>query len=47
MSSRKTNNIEALSERLESLMITKEASNKDEQTDIEMSIALAVNNKIV
>ena len=42
MSSRRTNNIEALLERLESLQINEEAStDKYEQTDIEMSIAPA------
>ena len=37
MSSRRTNDIEALLERLGSLQITEEASNKYEQTDTEMS----------
>ena len=42
MSSRRTNNIEALSERLESLQINKEASTSEyEQTDTEMSVAQA------
>jgi len=41
MSLRRTNNIEVLSERLGSLQITEEASSEDEQTDIEMSLALA------
>ena len=41
MSSRRTNNIEALSERLGSLQINEEASN-DKQTDTEMSTAPAV-----
>jgi len=40
MSSRKTNNIEALSEQLEFLKITEEASNKYKQTTTEeMSVA--------
>ena len=39
MSSRRTNNIKALSERLGSLRITEEASSKDKQIDTEMSIA--------
>ena len=37
MSSRRTNDIEALSEQLESLQIIEEASTSDEQTDMEMS----------
>jgi len=37
MSSRRTNNIEALSERLGSLQIMEEASTSDKQTDTEMS----------
>ena len=41
MSSRRTNDIEALSKRLGSLQINKEASS-NEQTDTEMSTALAV-----
>ena len=41
-SSRKTNNIEVLSEWLGSLRITEEASTNDEQTDIEMSTAPAL-----
>ena len=40
MSSRRTNDIEALSERLESLQINEEASTSEyEQTDTEMSVA--------
>jgi len=42
MSSRRTNEIEALSERLESLQITEEASDEYEQTTTEeMSVAPA------
>ena len=42
MSSRRTNNLEALSERLGSLRITDEASNEtSKQTDTEMSTAPA------
>ena len=42
MSSRRTNNIEALSERLGSLQINKEASMEEyKQTDTEMSVAPA------
>ena len=42
MSSRRTNNIEALSERLGSLQINKEASTEEyEQTDTEISVAPA------
>ena len=42
-SSRRTNNIEALSERLESLQITEKASSKYKQTTTEeMSTALAL-----
>jgi len=41
MSSRRTNNIEALSERLGSLQITEEASSKYKQTDTEMFTAPA------
>ena len=41
MSFRRTNDIKALSEWLESLQITEKASNKDERTDTEMSTALA------
>ena len=42
MSSRRTNNIEALSERLGSLQITEEASDEYEQTSTEdMSVAPA------
>ena len=41
MSSRKTNDIKALSERLGSLQITEEASTSDELTDTEMSVAPA------
>ena len=47
MSSKRTNDIEALSERLESLQINEEASTDNEQMDTEMSTApatiLAVN----
>ena len=42
MSSRRTNDIEALSERLGSLQITKEASTNDEQMNTEMSTAPAL-----
>jgi len=43
MSSRRTNDIEALSERLGSLQINKEASTSEyEQTDTEMSVAQAI-----
>jgi len=41
MSSRRTNDIEALSERLGSLQIMEEASTDNEQTDTEMSVAPA------
>jgi len=42
MSSRRTNNIEALSEQLGSLQINEEASTEEyEQTDTEMSVAPA------
>ena len=41
MSSRKTNDIKTLSERLGSLQITEEASTSDELTDTEMSVAPA------
>ena len=41
MSSRRTNDIEALSEQLGSLQITEEASNNYKQMDTEMSTALA------
>ena len=41
MSFRRTNDIEALSERLGSLQITEEASSKDKQRNTEMSSALA------
>jgi len=41
MSFRRTNNIEILSEQLESLQITEEASSKYKQTDTEMFTALA------
>jgi len=41
MSSRRTNDIEALSEQLESLQIMEEASTSDEQTDMKMSAELA------
>ena len=41
MSSRRTNDIEALSERLGSLQINEEASTNDKQTDTEMSTAPA------
>jgi len=41
MSSRKTNDIETLSEQLGSLQITEEASNEDKRTDTEMSTAPA------
>ena len=49
MSSRRTNNIKALSEQLGSLQITKEASSKYKQMDTEMStaLALAISNKNV
>ena len=40
MSSRRTNDIEVLSEQLESLQIIEEASNKYEQINTEMLIAL-------
>ena len=48
MSSRRTNNIEALLERLRSLQITEEASSEYKQTDTEMSAApvLAINENI-
>jgi len=42
MSSRRTNNIEVLSEWLGSLQITEEASNKDERMDTEMLTAPAL-----
>jgi len=42
MSSRRTNNIEALLEQLESLQITEKASNKDKRTDTEMLTAPAL-----
>ena len=45
MSSKRTNNIEVLSERLGSLRIIEEASSKDEQTSTEISTAPAVNNE--
>ena len=47
MSSRRTNNIEALSEQLGSLQITEEASNEDKQMDTEILIApaLAISNE--
>ena len=45
MNSRRTNNIETLSEQLESLRITEEASSKDKQIDTEMFTALAINNE--
>jgi len=41
MSSRRMNNIKALSEQLGSLQITEEASSNYKQTDIEMSVAPA------
>ena len=41
MSSRRTDNIEVLSEQLESLQITEEALNKYKQMDTEMSVAPA------
>jgi len=41
MSSRRTNKIKALWERLGSLQIVEEASTSDKQTDTEMSVALA------
>jgi len=41
MSSRQTDDIEALLERLESLQITHEASTDDKQTDTKMSVAPA------
>ena len=49
MSSRRTNNIKALSEQLGSLQITKEVSSKYKQMDTEMStaLALAISNKNV
>ena len=43
MSSRRTNNIEALSERLGSLQINEEASTNYEQMDTEMSTAVSEN----
>ena len=46
MSSRRTNDIEALSEQLEFLQINQEASTSNEQMDTEMSTALAVNELI-
>ena len=45
MSSKRTNNIEVLSEWLGSLRIIEEASSKDEQTSTEISTAPAVNNE--
>ena len=47
MSSRRTNDIEALSEQLGSLQITEEASNEDEQIDTEILIvpAPAISNE--
>ena len=45
MSSRRTNDIEALSEQLGFLRITEEASSEDKQTDKEMFIAPVVNNE--
>jgi len=39
MSSRRTNDIEVLSEQLGSLQIMEETSTSDEQTDTEMSVA--------
>ena len=42
MSSRRTNDIEALSEQLESLQITEEASTEYKQIDTEMSSAPAL-----
>ena len=45
MSSKRTNNIEGLSEWLGSLRIIEEASSKDEQTSTEISTAPAVNNE--
>jgi len=45
MSSRKTNNIEALLEQLGSLQIAEEASSEYKQTDTEMS-AVPVNENI-
>jgi len=41
MSSRRMNNIETLLEQLKSLQIIEEASSNYEQTDTEMSVALA------
>ena len=41
MSSRRTNDIEALSEQLRSLQIMEEASSNYEQMNTEMSVALA------
>jgi len=41
MSSRRTNNIEVLSEWLGSLQIIEKASNNYKQTDTEISVALA------
>ena len=47
MSSRRTNDIETLSEQLGSLQITEEASNEDKQMDTEILIApaLAISNE--
>jgi len=42
MSSRRTNDIEVLSERLGSLQITEEASNKDKRMDTKMLTALVL-----
>ena len=47
MNSRRTNNIETLSEQLESLRITEEASSEDKQTNTGMSTAPVVNNENV
>jgi len=44
MSSRKTNDIKALSERLESLQITEEASSDYKQTDMEDSSTVTEQN---
>ena len=49
MSSRRTSNIEALSEQLGSLQITEEASDNYEQLDTEMSVVptpAAINKNI-
>ena len=45
MSSRRTNDIEALSERLESLQIMEEASTSDERTETEILVAPATMNQ--